>query len=144
MTALAGWESFYVIVGSSAGALIGLQFVVITLIADRCSGQWPPGEIASERTHPTQTQATESDLVLEFSKQRPPLSFVDAAPPSAPDPGTSPSWLTHVDGKKPERSTGAPRFLRARATFLAGSDIGKGAVPIIPATIVELLTAGQR
>jgi hypothetical protein len=35
MTALSGWENFYVIVGSSAGALIGLQFVVITLIADR-------------------------------------------------------------------------------------------------------------
>jgi hypothetical protein len=34
MTAFAGWENFYVIVGSSAGALIGLQFVVITLIAD--------------------------------------------------------------------------------------------------------------
>ncbi|HZQ24352.1 MAG TPA: hypothetical protein VFA89_16305 [Terriglobales bacterium] len=34
MTVLAGWENFYVIVGSSAGALIGLQFVVITLIAD--------------------------------------------------------------------------------------------------------------
>jgi hypothetical protein len=34
MTALVGWENFYVIVGSSAGALIGLQFVVITLIAD--------------------------------------------------------------------------------------------------------------
>jgi hypothetical protein len=33
MTALAGWENFYVIVGSSAGALIGLQFVVLTLIA---------------------------------------------------------------------------------------------------------------
>lgn len=32
--ALAAWESFYVIVGSSGGALIGLQFVVITLIAD--------------------------------------------------------------------------------------------------------------
>src|ERR1051325_7118118 len=31
---LSGWENFYVIVGSSAGALIGLQFVVITLIAD--------------------------------------------------------------------------------------------------------------
>jgi uncharacterized membrane protein HdeD (DUF308 family) len=28
MTLLQGWESFYVIVGSSAGALIGLQFVV--------------------------------------------------------------------------------------------------------------------
>jgi len=33
--ALAGWENFYVIVGSSAGALIGLQFVVITLIAEK-------------------------------------------------------------------------------------------------------------
>ena len=28
------WESYYVIVGSSAGALTGLQFVVMTLIAD--------------------------------------------------------------------------------------------------------------
>jgi hypothetical protein len=35
MTALNEWESFYVIVGSSAGALIGLQFVVITLIGER-------------------------------------------------------------------------------------------------------------
>ena len=35
MTALDGWENFYVIVGSSAGALIGLQFVVLTLIAER-------------------------------------------------------------------------------------------------------------
>lgn len=34
MTALAGWENFYVIVGSSAGALIGLQFIAISLIAD--------------------------------------------------------------------------------------------------------------
>lgn len=34
MTPFSGWENFYVIVGSSAGALIGLQFVVITLIAD--------------------------------------------------------------------------------------------------------------
>ena len=33
-TALSAWESFYVIVGSSGGALIGLQFVVITLIAE--------------------------------------------------------------------------------------------------------------
>src|SRR5947199_9197 len=35
MTALDGWENFYVIVGSSAGALIGLQFVVSTIIAAR-------------------------------------------------------------------------------------------------------------
>jgi len=33
MPELAHWDSFYVIVGSAAGALIGLQFVVLTLIA---------------------------------------------------------------------------------------------------------------
>ena len=32
--ALAGWESYYVIVGSSAAALTGLQFVVIAVVAD--------------------------------------------------------------------------------------------------------------
>ena len=35
MSDLAAWNSFYVIVGSSAGALTGLQFVVMTLIAER-------------------------------------------------------------------------------------------------------------
>ena len=35
MTDLAAWNSFYVIVGSSAGALTGLQFVVMTLIAQK-------------------------------------------------------------------------------------------------------------
>ena len=37
MPELDEWDSFYVIVGSSAGALIGLQFVVMTLVAE-----WPP------------------------------------------------------------------------------------------------------
>lgn len=32
--ALQAWESFYVIVGSTAGALTGLQFVVLTLISE--------------------------------------------------------------------------------------------------------------
>jgi hypothetical protein len=31
---LSNWESFYVIIGSSAGALTGLQFVVMALIAE--------------------------------------------------------------------------------------------------------------
>ena len=35
MSELSAWDSFYVIVGSAAGALIGLQFVVMTLIAER-------------------------------------------------------------------------------------------------------------
>jgi hypothetical protein len=33
-SSLKAWESFYVIVGSSAGALTGLQFVVLTLITE--------------------------------------------------------------------------------------------------------------
>ena len=43
---LNAWENFYIIVGSSAGALTGLQFVVIVLIAEvrpRSSG----GEISA-------------------------------------------------------------------------------------------------
>ena len=35
MKELAEWDSFYLIVGGAAGALIGLQFVVMTLLADR-------------------------------------------------------------------------------------------------------------
>lgn len=35
MSTLSEWESFYVILGSAAGALIGLQFVVMTLLAGR-------------------------------------------------------------------------------------------------------------
>jgi hypothetical protein len=41
MSELAGWNSFYVIVGSAAGTLIGLHFVVVTLIPDR-----PPLHVA--------------------------------------------------------------------------------------------------
>ena len=52
MTALAGWENFYVIVGSSAGALIGLQFVVITLIANMPSA---PGEAQAGKAFATPT-----------------------------------------------------------------------------------------
>lgn len=37
--ALAAWESFYVIVGSSAAALTGLMFVVITLAVERRHAQ---------------------------------------------------------------------------------------------------------
>jgi len=43
MSDLAAWDTFFVIIGSSAGALIGLQFVVMTLIAQRSP---PHGEEA--------------------------------------------------------------------------------------------------
>jgi len=35
MSEFGKWDSFYVIAGSAAGALIGLQFVVMALIAVR-------------------------------------------------------------------------------------------------------------
>jgi hypothetical protein len=35
MTSFEEWDSFYLIVGGAAGALIGLQFVVMTLLADK-------------------------------------------------------------------------------------------------------------
>jgi hypothetical protein len=46
MSELAAWDSFYVIVGSAAGALIGLQFVVVTLIAQRQARTSPDGSAA--------------------------------------------------------------------------------------------------
>lgn len=52
MTALAEWENFYVIVGSSAGALIGLQFVVMALIADMPRG---PGTAQAGQAFATPT-----------------------------------------------------------------------------------------
>jgi len=40
---LNGWENFYVIVGSSAGGLTGLTFVVIVLIRETMHGVRPTG-----------------------------------------------------------------------------------------------------
>jgi len=42
MKVLAAWQNFYVIVGSSAGALLGLQFVVMSLVANRPNVQVDP------------------------------------------------------------------------------------------------------
>jgi hypothetical protein len=56
MSELGEWESFYVIVGGAAGALIGLQFVVMTLMAERPT-------IASAQAGP----AFSTPTVLHFS-----------------------------------------------------------------------------
>lgn len=57
MQDIAEWDSFYVIVGSAAGALIGLQFVVMTLMA-----QNPP-----RRSSPSAAAAYATPTVLHFS-----------------------------------------------------------------------------
>jgi len=55
MNEFAEWDSFYLIIGGAAGALIGLQFVVLTLIADRA------------RTAPDAGRAFSTPTVLHFS-----------------------------------------------------------------------------
>src|SRR5690349_204628 len=47
---LAGWDNFYVIVGSSAGALTGLMFVVITIVAGNAPRRSGGGELAAYGT----------------------------------------------------------------------------------------------
>ncbi len=42
MPPLANWQNFYMVVGPSAGALIGLQFVVLSLMASRPVGRPAP------------------------------------------------------------------------------------------------------
>ncbi len=51
MSALIAWQNFYIVVGSSAGTLTGLTFVVITLVARR---QAPgPSQAVAAYTTPT-------------------------------------------------------------------------------------------
>src|SRR5580765_7312275 len=51
MNEFAEWDSFYLIVGGAAGALIGLQFVVMTLISQRTDGA--PPEVGKAFSTPT-------------------------------------------------------------------------------------------
>jgi len=48
--ALGEWDSFYIIVGSSAAALTGLQFVVITLVGEAASRSTSTGGIGAFAT----------------------------------------------------------------------------------------------
>jgi hypothetical protein len=78
------WESFYVIVGSSAGALTGLQFVVMALIAEQ------------------PRRATSSDLIGAFGTPTIVhfcVVLVLSAMLSAPWPSlTGPSWILSIAG----------------------------------------------
>src|SRR6185436_8851471 len=69
MPELTEWNNFYVIVGSSAGALIGLQFVVIALIA----------ELPRARANPQAGAAFSTPSVVHFAVVLL-LSAVNAAP----------------------------------------------------------------
>ena len=79
MTELAGWVNFFVIVGSSAGALIGLQFVVIALVANmpRTAGQAQAGHAFATPTiiHFTTVLLLSAALSAPWHRMRGP-SFV--------------------------------------------------------------------
>jgi len=83
-SALEGWQNFYVIVGSSAGALTGLQFVVVALVADTQNARGFTGTAAAFAT-PT---------VVHFS-----FVLVLSAILGAPWPGmNSPMFLIGAGG----------------------------------------------
>ena len=69
MTALAGWENFYMIVGSSAGALIGLQFVVITLIAGTPTAREPTPKPTGRLFHAQRRPLRSGALRLSHRKR---------------------------------------------------------------------------
>jgi predicted membrane-bound spermidine synthase len=69
MELLTEWNSFYVIVGSSAGALIGLQFVIIALIAEM-----PRARASAQTTSAFSTPSVVHFVVVLF------LSAVLSAP----------------------------------------------------------------
>ena len=74
MPALAEWDSFYVIVGSAAGALIGLQFVVMTLVAQRP----PPRASEAGPAFATPTIVHFSSVLLLSALLRVPWSAIDS------------------------------------------------------------------
>lgn len=80
MSVLNEWDSFYVIVGSAAGALIGLQFVVMTLMAEKPQ----PGILEAGRAFATPT-------VVHFG-----ATLLLAGLVRVPWP--APAWVTWVTG----------------------------------------------
>lgn len=72
MPELAEWDSFCVIVGAAAGALIGLQFVVMTLIAERP----PPRAAEASAAFGTPTIAHFGSALLLSALQRAPWQAI--------------------------------------------------------------------
>jgi hypothetical protein len=75
MSALGEWDSFYLIIGGAAGALIGLQFVVMTLVAERPT----PGASEAGRTFATPTVVHFSACLLLAALVRVPWPNVSFA-----------------------------------------------------------------
>jgi hypothetical protein len=102
-------------------------------------------ELLAHEPESPQTQAPQSDLILQFREQgfhlfSLPLGFgelwrVDQLP------RTLSGWFVLVDDKAPEGSTGALWSERARATLFACPDVVEGSIAINSATVVEELAS---
>jgi hypothetical protein len=75
MSELGAWDSFYVIIGGAAGALIGLQFVVMTLLAEKPS----PAISEAVSAFATPTIVHFSTILLVSALLRAPWPSVTAA-----------------------------------------------------------------
>ncbi len=95
---LSAWESFYVIVGSSGAALIGIQFVVITLVA------W-----MRRRPEPTTISAFATPTVVHFAG-----ALVVSAVMSAPWPSLAVPSIALAAWGLGGLAYGATVVLRAR------------------------------
>jgi len=103
-------------------------------------------ELLAHESESPQTQAPQSDLILQFREQgfhflSLPLCFgefrrVDQLP------RTLSGWFVLVDDKSPEGSTGALWPERARATLFACPDVVVSAVPMNPTAVIQGLTGG--
>jgi hypothetical protein len=113
----------------------------LDVLGHRCQEELFPHEPESP-----QTQAPQSDLILQFREQ----GFHLLSLPLCLGelwrveqlPRTLSGWFVLVDDKAPEGSTGALWSERARATLLACPDVVEGAIPINSPPIVEWLTGG--
>src|SRR5258708_14036842 len=102
MPELAEWESFYVIVGGGAAALIGLQFVVLTLIAEKPQLNAP--EAGAAFATPTIVHFSTVLLIAAVL----PVPWQGVAPPSTP-------WGLVGFGRAPSTLPVARRARRPRA-----------------------------
>src|SRR5271166_2580940 len=103
-------------------------------------------ELLAHEPESPQTQAPQSDLILQFREQgfhllSLPLCFgelwrVDQLP------RTLSGWFVLVDDKAPEGSTGALWSERARAALFGCPDVVESAVPMNPTAVVEGLARG--
>ncbi|MGB7643105.1 MAG: hypothetical protein WBL82_17585, partial [Terriglobales bacterium] len=103
-------------------------------------------ELLAHEPESPQTQAPQSDLILQFREQgfhllSLPLCFgelwrVDQLP------RTLSGGFVLVDDKTPEGSTATLWSERAWATLFACPDVVEGAIPINSSSIVERLTSG--